>query len=445
MSALGEKTLLSYLTDAQACAWLSRQGVPEEIVPTPSMRAIVAFALTHYTVSGKAVTAAVLREEFSEALEVAEVDLDFEPEESVQWALDALKSSYIRKEAQKFTTEFGEAITADRADRIDVVAEYAGRLTSLALSVQPRSTQVDMRESGPDLLTQYDYVAANRDSVIGTRVGWANDEGEQPIDLYTGGVRPGEMGVFAAPTGQGKSYALADIARSNWMAQDEPVGLFTLENSIEMTQGRIACLSLHLDATEWSRGRLSEEERREVGEWVEDVLKKSTTPFYIFSPLMKLRTPQAVVQAARAHEVRHLIVDQLTFVHPDEVKPNQQMTYETRDKLHAFKELINNGDPISLILAHQISREGEKEARKSGFLEKWHMADSGEVERTADWGFTHYQSLDDQKTGRGKLQAVKARRERLRAWDTIWKPFTGLIKIRTEIDLSMFATPGGTS
>lgn len=445
MSALGEKTLLAYLTDPAACAWLTRQGVPEDIIPTPSMRAVVVFALQHYTNTGKAVTAAVLREEYGEALEVAEVDLDFEPEESVQWALDALKSSYIRKEAQAFTTEFGEAITSDGADRVDVVSEFAGRLTALALSVQPRQTQIDLRESGREMLAEYDYVAANRHNVIGTRIGWPNDNGEMPIDDYTGGVRPGELCVFAAPSGQGKSYALADIARRNWEAQDEPVGLFTLENSIAMTQGRIACLALRLDATEWSRGRLTDEERADVEAWVNDVLVKSPTPLYIFSPNQGLRTPQTIVQAARAHEVQHLIVDQLTFVHPDAIKRNQSMTYETRDKLHDFKELVSTGDPISLLLAHQISREGEKEAAKSGFLQKWHMADSSEVERTADWAFTHYQSMDDQKTGRGKLQAVKARREKLRSWDTIWQPFTGLIKIRAEIDLSAFATPGGTS
>lgn len=437
--SLAEQTLISYLTDAEACGHLARHGVPEEVIPTPSMRRVVTFALAYYSQSGKAPTKQVLLDGYADDFEVAEIELEeFEPDESVEWALETLFSNYARKEAQAFSTRFTEAVTnAEPTDRIEAISEQSASLSALAMQLQPRTSQVDMRTAGSSMLAEYDYRKEHRGTIIGARFGLP------AVDEHIGGIWPGELAIVAAGTKVGKSWVLDYSAYNEWLAE-RVAALFTLENSISMTQGRIACLALQLDPGEWMRGRLDDADEKNVREWVEDVLKVSDTPLLIFNPSRKMRTPQSMAQVARAHDAETLIIDQLTFMRNAETKKGQAKAYDTGEILHDTKELISTGSHmLSCIMAHQVNREGMKAAAKTGYLEPHHMADTSEVERTVDHLAALYQSDDDKKARRAKWQYMLSRRAVPMTWNMTLNLSASTIAILGEIDLSAFVTTGG--
>jgi hypothetical protein len=78
--------------------------------------------------------------------------------------------------------------------------------------------------------------------------------------------------------------------------------------------------------------------------------------------------------------------------------------------------------PLACLLAHQINREGVKKAEQNDSLEMWMMAESSEVERTADWVFGLYASKMEMIGGMAKLQILAARRETLKSWRITWRP-----------------------
>src|SRR5690606_32069603 len=104
-------------------------------------------------------------------------------------------------------------------------------------------------------------------------------------------------------------------------------------------------------------------------------------PFWILQPEMGQRTIQHMVRRAETLGDA-VIIDQLTFVEPNPGTERLSRTEQVGRILHMFKALISGRMPG--LLAHQINREGQKAAEKLGRLEMYHLAESAEVERTAD-------------------------------------------------------------
>lgn len=87
------------------------------------------------------------------------------------------------------------------------------------------------------------------------------------------------------------------------------------------------------------------------------------------------------------------------------------------------------------VVAHQINREGVKSAEKVGHLEMYHLAESSEVERTADFVLALWQSEGLKAAGRAYLQMLAARRVELVNWELIWRPWAGQVAVRGRIEL----------
>ena len=92
------------------------------------------------------------------------------------------------------------------------------------------------------------------------------------------------------------------------------------------------------------------------------------------------------------------------------------------------------GYHLSLILAHQVNREGVKAAKKLGHLEMEHLAESSGIERAADWVLGLYQSQMDREARMTLLQILAARREDNEAWSLYWDlPESGASKVRSTV------------
>lgn len=431
MSALGEKTLMLLLTDTESVEEMVRHGLNVKIVPTDRFRPVVEWTFVYYQQSSVAPTSAVLRERFGPDLFTDnQIDLDEDVEETVEWAIGDLEGTFIQQQVGLFTrklaTEIGSAPPEQRVERLGMLS---AELMGYVLDLQPRTTHVDIRESGPALMNEYE-IAATTEGVRGMAIGIDS------IDQHLGGIWEGELLTVAGPPGTGKSFLANYTAYHEW-ARGRNTTIFTLENSILMTQMRIACMALHIDIEDLQTGTLDDEDVKRLHEWCNDVLLVSDTPMNIISPDMVNRSPQALIQAARAYETESLVIDQLTHIEPVDQMNRDKRNEEVRKIVQMLGTLINTGrQKLPCMLLHQVNREGVKYASSTGRVQMSHMAESSEIERSSSVVMALYASEENVRMGRMELQMLKQRRVRPKHWELSWEPWRGLVHVNHEVDFT---------
>lgn len=438
MTSLAEDVVFLSLTDTDALETLVTIGLPVEMVPTEPMRPVVDWAVEQFFVSGRtrAPSRQALLDTWGQVIDDARVELMPEDEDAdtIEWAIDYLKSHWLHVQFQDWIKTSGTAMaTAEIHERLPMLSVVSDDLFSLVTQVQPRHMQVDAVDGFARALHDYEARATEghqtRGIVFGTGMG--------PVDEHTFGIHPGEVCVVAAGPKTGKSYFLDRSAKECWWSNQMTTVLFTLENSVAMTIDRIACMHLGVDSRRWQRGQCSPEEVEKVRHFVHDVLPSADRPpFHVIMPEPGKRSMQAMVRQAQMLGAEALFIDQLTFVeHPN---PGRKGRPEIiRDLMHDLKTLVSTGNqPIPTVIAHQINRDGMASARKSGHLLMDHMAEGSEVERTADWVFGIYQSADDRIAGEALFQVLAARREDTNNWKLVWQPSSGMVATIGETEIA---------
>ncbi len=408
---------------------LAKEGLNPVVLPTIAFREVYEWSLAYLSNTSKAPSLDIMKERWGNTFDDAQVDLEAEIEETIEWAVEDLKQEYVKHQVGIFTRRLATSIaTAAPEEVMDTLGERASELSKVYFDLQPRTTRIDIRESGPALLSEYE-MAANSDGVRGMRLGLPT------IDEHFGGIWPGELFVIGGPAGTGKSFFADYIAHSEWM-RGSVTTLFTLENSILMTQMRIACMALGVDIGELQSGSLSESEVARLQEWCQDVLLVSDTPLHIINPDLVGRSPQSVVQMAKALETGSLIVDQLSHMAPVDSN-NQDRRNEVSSIVRMLADQISTGrQQIPCVLLHQINREGIKRAQGSGRLQMTDFAESSEVERSASVASSLYQSEDAAIAGTMQLQTLKVRRVKPEHWEMSWAPHRGLVQVTGQVDFS---------
>lgn len=436
MTSRAEDIVFLSLNDTDALESLVSIGLPEECIPTESMRPVVAWAVDRFFESGRTVapTRAAMLDTWGTHIDDARVELlpEDEDADTIQWAVDWLKSQYVHHQFQTWLKVAGaEMAKADVPDRLATLAAQADTLFALSTAVQPRHMRVEIKEGLTQALRDYEAREVEGHQTRGIVFG----TGMEDLDAHTYGIHPGEVAVVAAGPKTGKSFFLDRVAKECWWRGDETV-LFTLENSVKMTVDRIACMHLGINSRRWQRGECTEIEVAKVREFIHDVLPSREANLHVIMPEPGKRSMAAMVREAQMLGAKSVFIDQLTFVeHPD---PGRKGRPEIiRDLMHDFKSLVSTGpEPLSGMLAHQVNREGMNSARKTGHLLMDHMAEGSEVERTADWVFGLYQSHDDRIAGEALFQVLAARREDTNAWKLVWQPSGGMVATIGETEIA---------
>lgn len=435
MSALGQRTLVSLLVDKDAIEVVAQEGLDLECVPSDDLRKVVSFALDYFHKTGrtKAPSQAVLATEFTIDL-FNDHEIDFEnTEESIEWALDDLKGTKIHKDVATFNKNLALAMSeADTADRVEVASTFASGLVSLVSRLQSKASIVDAREGMSERLDAYEARANDPGAYSGMTFGLG------PIDAYTRGIRPGELACFAAGPKFGKSYLLALVALAQWRV-GRSSALYTLENSVEMTLDRIACLGTLVNAKRFERGDCEPEEVARVRAFAEE-LQGSPNPLWILQPEPGQRTVQTMVRDAQMRGADNLFIDQLTFIEVNDERAPRHL--QIREVTHDLKTLISTGrDRMPCLLAHQVNRDGVKAADKVGYLEMYHLAEGSEVERTCDWVFGGYRSLAERAMGQAKFQTLASRRADIEHFEMAWNIEHSIIAATGRLDLDLTPAP----
>lgn len=427
-----EETLYSSLTDVDALEQLAKIGLDPECIPTKEMRPVVAWGLDYYFRTGQrqAPSREALLETWGQVIEDAEVEIaevDIEIDD-IQWAIESLKARYIHWRTQVYWKESAEKMaSAPMTERMTVLEEITHELVQLTLSLRDMTAEVEGTQGYEQALADYRKREAEALKSRGMTFGI------REIDEFTYGIHEGELAVLAAGPKTGKSVAMAFFLLNEWK-QGRRVTSFTLENSVKMTYDRLVCMHLGIDHDLFRRGVAPEEdvERIEIflkerGDDLKDLIR-------VIQPQKGQRTVEWMTRHARTLRADSLIIDQLTFIEPSH--RSLRGPEAIKDIMHDLKLSISTGhNPIPTALAHQINREGMREAKKNGWLEMYMLAEGSEVERTADWVFGLYASPDERKAQMIKWQTLATRRgSSNKNFRMAWRPWVNQVEVLGEIE-----------
>lgn len=242
---------------------------------------------------------------------------------------------------------------------------------------------------------------------------------------WTGGIRDGEMCIFVAPAGMGKTCLACKTALEAIRAGYN-VYFASLELSIENIAQRIEYMvaneeRVHVPVMEYQKGV-------RLPQYIDAITKAqekiAAMPgrLVIDQPMIANRTPTALVSSCKAHDCDLIIVDQLQFV----TKPKRDTLQESYGAaLQEFKQQIMtpvDGRRLPLVLLHQMNREGTKTQMKdSGKVGSMtNIAGSAWVEQIADivWGIGRNE--EERNNNVMNMATLKVRNTSPVGWMLFW-------------------------
>ena len=98
-----------------------------------------------------------LEEMYRNVIDDAGIDLNDPIEDTVEWAIDELKSTYAYAQVNIFQRAMAKSMAeADPTMRVDVLNAYATELVSVAVRLEPSSTQKDARQGIGEAVRSYE-------------------------------------------------------------------------------------------------------------------------------------------------------------------------------------------------------------------------------------------------------------------------------------------------
>jgi replicative DNA helicase len=438
MASRAEDVLFASLTDIDALETLASVGLDPLCIPTEVMRPVVAWALDYYFEGNRkqAPTREMLVYVWGDVLEAEEIELPDEDQETdtIESALATLKDHYAHREYQQFIkSSAAEMANALPMTKAETLTTQANLLFEVVARLQDHSAQVGIQDAFPASLADYERRVEEGHAHRGMTFGL------EPVDEHTYGIHPGELAVLAGGPKVGKSYFAVRVALHEWAVRSHRTVLFTLENTVEMMQDRIACLHLDINARDYQRGQVPPEQIEQVRKFINEELGDMTGDLQIIAPPRGARTPEMLIREARMRGADSVIVDQLTHVeHPNPARKARHELFN--ENVHDFADLIKQGrDRLPLLVLHQINRAGMESAkvRKPNAHEMHHMAESAGVERAASWVFSLYRNYAMRSQHAALLQVLASRREDVKAWDIAWGPRRDRYRVVREAEVDV--------
>jgi replicative DNA helicase len=420
-----------HLTDSDSMAYIVEANLPLDVLPTPELRPIYTYALDYYLGSHreKVVTMdALATYEVSAGVTLLHLLVDHEialspPDMPISDVVEKLKATHITKEFLMWQKAYAAKMSqAPMAERLGVAQEAAVSLVRLSSSLASTRAQVDARSALDRRLEAYQARAAGYTS--GALLGIPE------IDQYFGGLQPGEVGLVGAFAKMGKSM-FSDRMAWKEQARGRVVVLYTLENSVAMTLDRIACIAAMVNTSAWAQGQVSDEDYERVQKAAQ-AIATSDTPLHILQPSGEHRNVHAMVRQAQALDADVIIIDQLSHIrHPEpRAKPRSEIVRDIMQDLSLYAQ--DPRCPLPIWVFAQIGRRGQEDAEGRGYYAIDDFAESSETERSADIGFTIFQSGDRVRLDRALFQTLFARRVPVRWWEVEWRMNFAHIKVIQE-------------
>lgn len=415
-----EKSLLnSFLTlNSLRRAW--DLGLREQVFVDPVNRSMYRFITEYWLDSAmtRVPTEAVLTEEFPGQFKWEET------EETVDWLIQKIQGRFISNQVKDVMMGVSSKVVDEP---VEALRELQASSWEISQNTSPRRGRSDLSENVELRRVRYAERATYTDSVRGAPFGFPL------LDEHTYGLLPGELGVYIAFAGVGKSWGLGNafvaMRRSGWTPC-----LFTLELSVEDFEDRIDAISSGLPYTGIQRGQLEVEQVERLRTAQQEFA--SLGPSFIEKPPRGERTVPHLINRARQLGADVVLIDQLSFM---ETRRNHQARHEGIEEIifDLKAEISEKEDQmIPVLLAVQFNRESQSHNKGRGALHQ--IALSSSIEQTIDIGFALSQTQEHRVNRSMVIDALKLRRGDTGAWLAEWD-----LKNRTRFGIRGEITDGG--
>lgn len=435
MSSETEAAFVAHMLDVDSMAYLATQGFDSELLPTEAVREVWEYAQEYFSKSGGAQAVSVLAlktYEVSKGRSFLDVlaDLDIDPEDTPDLTIfdvvDKLRGQYSLNVTAEFTRQFSiDMVEASNDDRIAVLSKSVSDLNLLLATLTSRRNRVTLADGLAERFRAYEnYVPGDH---VGMTMGLAE------VDEHWMKVKAGELFILGGSPKSGKSLFGLRAFHSEWRAGRRCV-MVTLENSIEMTLDRFICLACGVDSDRYQRHLLDESEVERMRALVDEVAADGLDTL-VLSPDGNQRDVVSIMSQARSLEADTVIIDQLSHIRPVHSGHRDQRNQQVREIVQLIKEQASVGShPMSVMLLAQIKREGVESAQRRGHHLPEDMAESSEIEKSADILATIYRSSEMEVSNTLLLETQAFRRGAPKSWLLDWFPGQALARVRSEYD-----------
>jgi len=427
---LAERYLFELLIDVSSLDILVLEGFKSKFLPTSDIRFIFDWALEQYALTGnlyaptpemfESTMAPGYKKSLADVLKDNNIDVTEVSEQPVEWCIQELKANHLRVQTLLLIGELGAQVNESMSGEMaETVIAGSSKLTSLTLELESRRTSIEMVSEADDIVDRYLARAANP-GFKGMTMGFPE------ADAYTNGIDYGELAVLAGPEKSGKSW-VADYIALKELQNGHSVCLVTLENGMDMTVDRIACIATGIDPTRFKAGILTPEEFDALVTWKDEVFKPIKEQLYIVKPMPGDRTPESILSKAQTRKIDSLIIDQLLWM--EDVDETPKLNQRIRDRIAKIHMMIETAShPMPCLVLHQVNRDGIERARKAGRLYSNDMAEGAAVEQGVDWLFSLWQSDDMKVANQLLFQTLAARRAENKNWDIHFDMANGIFQ-----------------
>lgn len=258
-------------------------------------------------------------------------------------------------------------------EEVDVLLDEAEKKIFSIARMSAKHKFVSMKSSVMDAWERFDKLHKSKGELRGIPTGFPE------LDDLLAGFQKSDLIILAARPSIGKSALALDIARNVACKYNLPVGIFSLEMSIQSLVDRMIASEARVDSWKLRTGRLSGDDEFTR---IRDALDKlSSAPIFIDDEssvnIMQMRAKARRLQAE--HGLGLIIVDYLQLMVPRQKSDNmvQQMTEISRSLKGLAKDL-----EIPVLAISQLSRAVE--ARNPPIPKLHDLRDSGSIEQDAD-------------------------------------------------------------
>jgi len=398
-----EKKLLGRLLEPADIAEVWDCGVRAEHFENPLLQAVFNFTVDYWQSSQmrSVPTRWVLEQEFSGYHPPTGVT------EEVFELASLLRRRYVTNQLQEMLRK---AAVDSHVDPLSALKELHAAAYAATETVTPRLTRVNMADTAEQRKEGYLHTGPHA-AQIGVPYGI------DLLDSYTGGIYPGELSVVGAFAKTGKTWFLCNAAVAALRAGFRPV-IFTLEVSFADIQQRIDALYSGVGYNHITRNTLTEEQRRQLCEAVDDLASRGGIA--IERPDPGDRTVSHIVTRTRQLAGDYLIIDQLSRLESGiATRSTKELRAAVMSQLST--EISRSDSKIPCLMAVQ-QRRGDEEPTLESF------ADAAEIEREVDMALGIYRNAELRHAQQMRCSILGSRRSDATAFLLDWQ-LTGVTRI----------------
>jgi replicative DNA helicase len=259
----------------------------------------------------------------------------------------------------------------ESADAFEVLDSAEAKLFHLS-DQHIKKSYVDLKSVVKPLLKKISEIMASDTSVTGVSSGY------DLLDFKTGGWQPTDLIILAARPSMGKTALALSMARNAAIDHNTPVGIFSLEMSMEQLALRLLCAEARVSMQLVRTGRVRE---ADYGKLATYVGKLERAKLYIDDTpgisIVELRAKSR--RMVQEQGVKMIIVDYLQLMTAPSMRESREREIATISR--SLKALAKDLK-IPIIAISQLNRSVEQRAGGKPMLSD--LRESGSIEQDAD-------------------------------------------------------------